>query len=302
LSLRRWLPRHVAMLPRPVAGLRPFGLRFAAHASDSGALDSETAVDYSGAAGIFRPNPFSLRMASVTTPFFPIFSNNLRNNGGRNKKRQKRLRGIGGRRGRSLGNRAARHYSRAKGKVDGGQEPLFRRVPKWGAAISRNKQKKYEPLNLCRLRKYIERGQLDARFPITMRHLHESRCVSRVRVGVYLFNVNNYPFPYKIDIEVAVADQSSINAIKAVGGSVTIVHMPRLALRALVKPYKYDILPRHSRPNLETIHFMEKMRARGAKVRYIKPLWLLQEERKMVGELREFAAEEAIDDETSQTQ
>ena len=37
------------------------------------------------------------------------------------------------------------------------------------------------------------------------------------------------------------------------------------------------------------------MRARGARVRYIKPLWLLEEEKRMQMELRELAAEERID-------
>merc|ERR1719419_1761661 len=108
----------------------------------------------------------------------------------------------------------------------------------------RNKRKKLEPLNLSKLRYFIEKGRLDTRFPITQRHLYESRCMRRIRVGVGLYNVNDFPFPYKIDIEVAGADQSSIDMIKAVGGSVTVVYMQKVVLRAHVKPYKWEVLPR----------------------------------------------------------
>merc|ERR1712046_342055 len=100
-----------------------------------------------------------------------------------------------------------------------------------------------DPLNLSKLRYFIEKGRLDTNFPITQRHLKDSRCMSRIKRGATLFNVNDFPFPYKIDIEVAGADQSSIDAIKAVGGSLTIVYMERVALRAHLKPRKFEVLP-----------------------------------------------------------
>merc|ERR1712083_1006894 len=104
--------------------------------------------------------------------------------------------------------------------------------------------------------------------------------------------VNDFPFPYKIDIEVAGADQSSLDAIKAVGGSVTVAYMERVTLRAHVKPWKYEVLPRTARPTLKMVHYLEKMKARGALVRYIKPLWLLEEERRLQTQLRELEGDE----------
>eukprot|EP00811_Abedinium_folium_P003766 NODE_13463_length_1164_cov_7.436837.p1 GENE.NODE_13463_length_1164_cov_7.436837~~NODE_13463_length_1164_cov_7.436837.p1 ORF type:complete len:166 (+),score=41.33 NODE_13463_length_1164_cov_7.436837:209-706(+) len=146
-------------------------------------------------------------------------------------------------------------------------------------------------LNLSKLRYFIEKGRLDTLFPITQRHLFDSKCVTKIKIGVGLFNVNNFPFPYKIDIEVAGADQSSIDMIKAVGGTVTVVYMQPRVLRAHVKPYKYEILPRTARPTLKMVHLMEKQKARGAIVRYIKPLWLIEEERRLQTQLRELRAE-----------
>merc|ERR1712087_1027323 len=106
------------------------------------------------------------------------------------------------------------------------------------------------------------------------------------------FNVNDFPFPYKIDIEVAGADQSSVDAIRAVGGTVTIVYMESVTLRAHVKPWKYEVLPRTARPTLKMVHYLEKMKARGALVRYVKPLWLIEEERRLQTQLRELQGED----------
>merc|ERR1711972_432822 len=96
-----------------------------------------------------------------------------------------------------------------------------------------------------------------------------------------------------IDIEVAGADQSSIDMIRAVGGTVTIVYMQPVTLRAHLKPWKYEVLPRTARPTLKMVHYMEKMKARGALVRYIKPLWLIEEERRLQTLLRELQGEDA---------
>ena len=124
------------------------------------------------------------------------------------------------------------------------------------------------------------------------RRLAKKTCVSS---GVQLFNVNDFPFPYKIDIEVAGADQSSIDMLKAVGGSVTIVYMQPVVLRAHVKPWKYEVLPRTARPTLKMVHYLEKMKARGAQVRYIKPLWLIEEERRLQTQLRELKGEDGAE-------
>merc|ERR1712137_1148229 len=198
-----------------------------------------------------------------------------------------------------MGSRRRRNKSAVLNRVrkpktfEAGGTPLYRRLPRWPAAYKSYKTKKLDMLNLSKLRYFIEKGRLDTRFPITQRHLYDSRCVSKLKVGVGLFNVNDFPFPYKIDIEVAGADQSSVDMIKAVGGSVTIVYMEKVALRAHVKPWEYEVLPRTARPTLKMVHYLEKMKARGAQVRYIKPLWLIEEERRLQTQLRELDGENA---------
>ena len=46
-----------------------------------------------------------------------------------------------------------------------------------------------------------------------------------------------------------------------------------------------------ARPGLEAIHFLEKLRARGCSVFYIKPDWLKREEERIQRELQELWAE-----------
>lgn len=238
-----------------------------------------------------RPHPVSMRFALSNRPFFPIWRNNLRD--AYKKKKAKKM--GAGRRGK--GGTRLRHFQakRKKSKTwEHGATPLFKRIPRWPAAHKHMTRKKLEPLNLSKLRMFIEKGRLDTRYPITQRHLYESRCVPKLRRGVYLFNVNDFPFPYKIDIEVASADQSSIDMIRAVGGSVTVVYMEAVSLRAHVKPWKYEVLPRTARPTLKMVTYMEKMKARGAVARYIKPLWLIEEERRLQTQLRELQGEEGL--------
>jgi hypothetical protein len=47
---------------------------------------------------------------------------------------------------------------------------------------------------------------------------------------------------------VSKASKSAVEAIEAVGGTVTCTYFNALALRALVKPYKFDLLPMRARP------------------------------------------------------
>lgn len=233
----------------------------------------------------------SLRFAFSRKPFFPVWSKNLRDF--TKKKKGKRMgKGMAGDGGITW--RSKRQKGKQARTWERGTYPLFKRVPRWPEAHMRNKRKTLEPLNLSKLRYFIQKGRLDTRFPITQRHLHDSKCVTSIRRGVSLFNVNDFPFPYKIDIEVAGADQSSIDMIKAVGGSLTIVYMEPVTLRAHLKPWKFEVLPRTARPTLKMVHYLEKMKARGALVRYIKPLWLIEEERRLQTQLRELRGENAV--------
>jgi large subunit ribosomal protein L15 len=244
-----------------------------------------------------KVNVFNPRFAMTTRPFFPFNSRNLRAGHAtlmtKRKRRKVRGRGHGARGIKKIHQKGDSPNPRT---WDGGKNALYKRFPKWPAARQqlRNAKKQLEPLNIAKLRYFIEKGRLDVRYPITQRHLKDCKCMTRIHNGVKLFNVNNYPFPYKINIEVAGADQSSIDAITRVGGTVTIVYLERVGLRAHLKPYRFDVLPKTARPSLRMVHYLEKLRARGAKVRYIKPLWLIEEEKRVKDILGENEAERKI--------
>ncbi|KAF8819010.1 putative ribosomal protein L15 [Cardiosporidium cionae] len=263
--------------------LQSFRATFALHRTTRLYHNENQFTDQKGA--IFRPHPFNRRFAYSKKSFFPIEPRNLRLPGLKKKKRRGR-----GTKSSAKGIRKKHDRPHSGGPNDstkqGGETPLYKRLPKWPEATRQKYKKEYEPLNLCKIRTFLEEGRLDGRFPITQRHLHDSRCC-KVKNGIRLFNVNAYPFPYKIDIEVATADQSSIDAIKHVGGTVTIVYLNRLNLRAHLKPFKFEVLPQTARPPIASVLFLEKMRARGCAVRYIKPLWLIEEEQRMKAQLME---------------
>ena len=235
----------------------------------------------------------SRRFALTRRPFLPLCASNLRAGHGDLVVRKKHRTKIGrGKAGHSVNSRLGQGGNPHPGSWDGGKVPLYRRFPKWPAA--KMKRQALEQLNLSKLRYFIEKGRLDARFTITIRHLRDSGCVPAVKHGVKIFNVNDYPFPYKVDLEVSGADQSSIDALKRVGGSVTIVHLDRVGLRAHLRPWRFAVLPKTARPSVGVVSYLEKMRLRGCRVRYVRPQWLLDEEASVKKQLLEEKAEDSV--------
>ena len=108
-------------------------------------------------------------------------------------------------------------------------------------------------MNVDTLQEYIIMGRLIPKENglITMRDLLASGVVNRVNEGIKLLgrNRSGLEFDSKIHLEVSFASKEAIEAIEKAGGTVTCVHFNKLSLRALIKPFKFDILPRRARPN-----------------------------------------------------
>ena len=83
-----------------------------------------------------------------------------------------------------------------------------------------------------------------------------------------------------LNIEVSSASQQAINAIKNSGGNVICVYRTGLTLRHHVKPYNYDYSPRDPQPPPEKLLKMEKLREKGAEVKYVAVKWFEDEENK----------------------
>src|ERR1700722_20554645 len=106
--------------------------------------------------------------------------NDLRDNKGARKKRMTVGRGIGSGKGKTSGRGVKGQKARtgvALRGFEGGQMPLHRRLPKRGFVNIFAKE--YAELNLGRLQRAIEAGQIDAKKPITAESLREARVVSK---------------------------------------------------------------------------------------------------------------------------
>jgi hypothetical protein len=51
------------------------------------------------------------------------------------------------------------------------------------------------------------------------------------------------------------ASEEAIKRVEEVGGTVTCVHLNRLALRALVQPFKFDLFPWRARPTPKLMQY-----------------------------------------------
>lgn len=62
--------------------------------------------------------------------------------------------------------------------------------------------------------------------------------------------------------EVSQASTEAIKAVEAAGGTVTSVHFNKLALRALIKPTEFNILPWRARPPPKTMpYYLDRTKA-----------------------------------------
>lgn len=147
--------------------------------------------------------------------------NELSDRAGASKKGRRLGRGIGSGRGKTSGRGHKGQKSRAgvalKG-FEGGQMPLYRRLPKRGFTNARFR-KTFETVNIGRLQKAIEGGRIDAGAPVTEAALAAAGLV-RGRHGARLLAKGK--IESAVAIEVTGASKAAIAAVEAAGGSVTV--------------------------------------------------------------------------------
>lgn len=83
-----------------------------------------------------------------------------------------------------------------------------------------------------------------------MFHLNESGCVKNVKWGVKLLGHHSTLLRQPVNIQVSQASATAIEAIEALGGTVSAVYHNRLGLRALLHPDKFlpGRLPKQALP------------------------------------------------------
>ncbi len=146
----------------------------------------------------------------------------LRDNPGATKSRKRIGRGPGSGTGKTGGRGIKGQKSRsgvAINAYEGGQMPLYQRLPKRG--FNNINAKRYAVINLGLLQKFIDAGKIDAGSEISESVLVESGLVRRRRDGVRLLAKGE--LTSKVTLSVAGASKAAIAAVENAGGSVAVV-------------------------------------------------------------------------------
>jgi large subunit ribosomal protein L15 len=147
--------------------------------------------------------------------------NNLRDNPGSRLKFKRLGRGIGSGKGKTSGKghkgQSAREGVALNG-FEGGQLPIYRRLPKRG--FKNIFRKEYAPVNIGSIVKAIGLGKIDAAQPITEAVLKDAGLMRGSKVeGVRLLATGD--ISQALHITVCGASATAIAAIEAAGGTVT---------------------------------------------------------------------------------
>jgi len=148
--------------------------------------------------------------------------NELRDNAGARKSRIRVGRGIGSTKGKTGGRGGKGQTARtgvAINGFEGGQMPIFRRLPKRG--FKNVSRRKYAEIDLKRIQAAADAGQLDVSKTVTADALIEAGVLRRSRDGVRL--LANGELKARITIEVAGASKAAIAAVEKAGGKVVIL-------------------------------------------------------------------------------
>lgn len=146
----------------------------------------------------------------------------LADNPGATKDRMRVGRGIGSGKGKTGGRGVKGQTSRSGVAIkgfEGGQMPLHRRLPKRG--FTNIFAKSYNEVTLARLQRAVDAGKLDAGTKIDAEALRAAGVIRRVLDGVRLLGTGE--LTAKVNIEVAGATKSAVEAVEKAGGSVAIV-------------------------------------------------------------------------------
>jgi len=147
--------------------------------------------------------------------------NELHDNPGAAKKQKRVARGPGSGKGKMAGRGIKGQKSRsgvAIGGYEGGQMPLYRRLPKRG--FTKPNLKHYSVINLGLLQKFVTEGKLDASQPITEEILVATGVVRRHLDGIRVLAKGEVTSA--LTLNVTGASAAAVEAVAAAGGSLTV--------------------------------------------------------------------------------
>lgn len=147
--------------------------------------------------------------------------NELKDNEGAARKKKRVARGPGSGKGKTAGRGIKGQSSRsgvALGGYEGGQMPLYRRLPKRG--FTKPNAKNYAVVNLGLIEKFIGLGKLDAKSDITEDALVAAGLTSDKRDGIRILAKGE--IKTKVNLSVTGASAAAVEAVAAAGGTLTV--------------------------------------------------------------------------------
>lgn len=147
--------------------------------------------------------------------------NEIRDNPGARRPRMRIARGIGSGKGKTGGRGGKGQTARTGVSIngfEGGQMPLYRRLPKRG--FNNIFSLHFAEVNLGALQAAIDAGKIDSKKAITEQALVEGGLVRRIRDGIRLLGKGD--LKAKVSLEITGATKSALAAVEKAGGSVTL--------------------------------------------------------------------------------
>jgi large subunit ribosomal protein L15 len=145
--------------------------------------------------------------------------NQLSDNEGARRPRKRLGRGIGSGLGKTAGRGGKGQTARsggAKAGFEGGQMPIYRRLPKRG--FNNPFPIEYNEINLGRIQQAVDAKKIDVGAPVTIASLVKAGVVSKPRAGLRLLGSGE--LKAKLAFEVHHASKGAIAAVEKAGGSV----------------------------------------------------------------------------------
>ena len=145
----------------------------------------------------------------------------IRDNEGASRKKKRVARGPGSGKGKTAGRGIKGQTSRsgvALNGYEGGQMPLYRRLPKRG--FSKPNRLAFAVVNLGQLQAFVDAGKLDAKADVTEDALVASGVIRRKLDGVRVLAKGE--LKSALTLTVAGASKTAIEAIEKAGGKITV--------------------------------------------------------------------------------
>ncbi len=148
--------------------------------------------------------------------------NQISDNEGARRPRKRLGRGIGSGLGKTAGRGGKGQTARsggAKAGFEGGQMPIYRRLPKRG--FNNPFPVDYNEINLGRIQQAVDAKAIDAGQPVTLDALVKAGVVTKARAGLRLLGKGE--LKAKLAFEVHHASKGAIAAVEKAGGSVKVL-------------------------------------------------------------------------------